>query len=305
MQNNRIMKVNAIKRILIPTDFSKTGLLAVKHAAFMAKLTKAHLILLHVIEIHESAWDIYNPAVIMRDDTTIQKAAEAQLSKLADSISKEYIVSIETICVSGSVSAEIASAVTENQIDLVIMGTHGAHGFKEYFAGSNAYKTVNICPCPVITVQTNAKKLGFTNIVLPIDDCFESRQKVDFTISLAKKYAGKIHILGLFEEKEDTDLKKFNVKLESVKRAITKAGLSFDAKTIRSEDFGLDTLRYARKVKADLISVLTDHESQYNGRFLGVFAQQVVNHSKIPVLSLHPVELGVYDPVSLAGSNSF
>ncbi|MEI8137980.1 MAG: universal stress protein, partial [Bacteroidota bacterium] len=280
-------------------------LLALQHAAFMAKLIKAHLILLHVIEIHESAWDIYNPAIILRDDTAIQKAVEVQLKKLADSISKEYAISIETICVSGSVSAEIANAVNENQIDLVVMGTHGAHGFKEYFMGSNAYKTVSTCPCPVITVQATSKKLGFTNIVLPIDDCFDSRQKVNFTISLAKKYAAKIHILGLFEEGADADLKKFKVKLESVKKAITKAGLGFDTKTIISNDFGLDTLRYARKVKADLISVLTDHESKYNGRFLGVFAQQVVNHSKIPVLSLHPVELGVYDSVSLAGSNAF
>jgi nucleotide-binding universal stress UspA family protein len=299
------MKVNTIKRILIPTDFSKTGLLAVQHAAFMAKLTKAHLILLHVIEIHESAWNIYNPAVIMSGDSTIQTVAESQLKKLADSINKEYAISIETICVSGSVTGEIANAVTENQIDLVVMGTHGAHGFKEYFIGSNAYKTVNICPCPVITVQTNATKLGFTNILLPIDDCFESRQKVDFTISFAKNYSAKIHVLGLFEENTDTDLNKFKVKIDSVEKAIKKIGLAYETKIITSKDFGLDTLRYARKVKADLISVLTDHESTYNGRFLGVFAQQVVNHSKIPVLSLHPVELGVYDSVSLAGSNSF
>jgi nucleotide-binding universal stress UspA family protein len=50
--------------------------------------------------------------------------------------------------VNGSVSAEIANAVNESQIDFVVMGTHGANGFKEFFIGSNLYKTVNICPCP-------------------------------------------------------------------------------------------------------------------------------------------------------------
>jgi hypothetical protein len=50
----------------------------------MAKLTKAHLIMLHVIEVHESAWNIYNPAIIVKNNTSVQKAAEAQLKKLAE-----------------------------------------------------------------------------------------------------------------------------------------------------------------------------------------------------------------------------
>jgi hypothetical protein len=78
----------------------------------------------------------------------------------------------------------------------------------------------------VITVQTNAKKLGFSNIVLPIDDCFESRQKVDFTNAFAKNYSAKIHILALFEKSADADLKKFRVKINSVEKIIKKAGLT-------------------------------------------------------------------------------
>ena len=44
---------------------------------------------------------------------------------------------------------EIEIAVTNYQIDVVIMGTHGASGFNEFFIGSNAHKTIKKCSCPV------------------------------------------------------------------------------------------------------------------------------------------------------------
>jgi len=299
-----LMKMKAIKNILVPTDFSKTASLALEHAAFMAKLFKADLYLLHVVEIHDSVFDIYNTGIMPNDNSAIRQAVLENLDKAAEKIGKENSINVIADCKTGSITAEIVKSVNDNTIDLVIMGTHGAHGFKEFFVGSNAYKTVNICSCPVITVQTNTKKLGFTNIILPIDDCFESRQKVDFTIAFAKAYAAKIHILGIIDDdSSDSDLEKFKVKLNSVEKSAKKAGVNFVTKTVKSNDLGLDTLRYARKVKADLISVLTDHESQYKVNFLGVFANKIINHSNVPILSIQSVELGVYDPVSLAGSN--
>lgn len=299
-----VMKTNPFNRVLIPTDFSKTSLLAVEHAAFMAQLSKADLYVLHAIEISDSAFWIYNPAILFKDNSAIEKIASAKLKELALKIQKQYGITTKTICTTGYATAEIAKAVAEHDIDIVVMGTHGAHGFNELFAGSNAHKTVTICPCPVITVQIHARKSGFTRIVLPIDDCFDSRQKVNFTVRLAKLYSAKIYVLGLLEKSEDTDMDKFKVKLKSVEKALTKAGLACEIKTVKSGNLAEAALRFSKRVKADLISVLTDHESNLTGMFLGAFAKQIVNHSRIPVLSIRPAELGVYDSVSLAGSNA-
>ena len=63
-------------------------------------------------------------------------------------------------------------------------------------------------------------------------------------------------------------------------------------------------LEHSKKVKADLISVLTDHESELTGMFLGTFAKQIVNHSKTPILSMRPAKLGVSPTISFAGFNS-
>ncbi|HWY11316.1 MAG TPA: universal stress protein [Bacteroidia bacterium] len=299
------MKKLQIRNILVPTDFSKTGLLAVEHAAFMARLCKANLHLLHVVEISDTVYNIYNPAILINDFGEVKKLAEKRLNELAEKLKKEYIIDIKPVCKTGHTTSGIIETVKENNIDVVVIGTHGASGFDEFFMGSNAYKIVTVCTCPVVTVQTHYKKLGFTNIVLPIDDCVYSRQKVDTTIALAKRYAAKINVYGFIEKGDDTDSKKFKIKIDSVEKAVRKAGLPYEIKIAKGNNFAESVLSYSKKIKADLIVLLTDHESHMKSMFLGAFAKRIVNHSRIPVMSIRPEESGVYDPVSLAGSNGF
>jgi nucleotide-binding universal stress UspA family protein len=296
------MKTFQVKRILIPTDFSKTSLLALEHAAFMARLFKADIYLFHALEMSETVYTIYNPAVMDEEFKEAEKIAKKLLNDLAVKLKKEYGVSIKTLFTTGRAYTEIVEAVKEHAIDLVVMGTHGAKGFNEFFIGSNSHKTVTVCPCPVITVQTHAKKLGFTNIVLPIDDSMHSREKVNYAITIAKKYAAKIHVLGL--QNENTDPNKFKIKLESVEKVIKKANLPYEIKSVKGDNAASTAMKYSKKVKADLIVVLTDHESRLTGMFLGAFAKQIVNHSPIPVMSIRPTE-GNYESVSLSAASPF
>jgi nucleotide-binding universal stress UspA family protein len=299
------MKTLNIKKILIPTDFSKTGLLAVEHAAFMARACKADLYLFHAIELSESAFSIYNPGIVISGLTEIDTIANNLLSDLAASLRKKYGITTKTICVKNRAAQGVVDAVNEYKIDIVLMGTHGVSGFNEYFIGSNAQRVVAHCPCPVITAQAHAKKLGFTNIVLPVDDSFNSRQKVNTTISLARKYSATIHVLGLLNKSRVSNPKAFKLKLDSIEKAIQKAGLPYEVKTVKGDNLAITAMKYSKKVKADLIVVLTEHESQLPGVSLGPFARQIVNHSKIPVMSIRPEELRIMDPLSLAGSNPF
>jgi len=293
-----------INRILIPTDFSETGLLAVEHGAFMARVFKADLYLLHVIEGMEFTYNVYNPIVMIRDVSEMQEVVIQRLNDLSERIRKDYGISVNILTSSGRTASAIAEMAKAEKIDLVIMGTHGAKGFEEYFIGSNAHKTVTIASCPVITVQSHAQRLGFTNIVMPIDNSLHSRQKVDHVIELASHYASRVHILGLVVP-DETDEKKFSIKLDTVEKAVHNAGISYVLKVIKGENLAVEAMKYSEKVKADLVVIMTDHESDLTGMFLGAFAKQIINHSRIPVMSIKPRE-GGYEGVDVsATSNPF
>ena len=154
----------------------------------------------------------------------------------------------------------------------------------------------------VITNTTiNATKVGFTDIVVPIDNKFHSREKINYALELAKHYASRIHILGLLESHDDNDEGKFNIKLDSVEEIVKKSGLPYLRKVVEGDNLAKAALDYSKEVNADLIVINTDQESNLTGMYIGPFAKQIVNHSRVPVMSVKHGE-GPFDSVNLTGN---
>jgi nucleotide-binding universal stress UspA family protein len=292
-----------IKKILVPTDFSETGLLALEHASFLARLIKADLILLHVLPLNEYHFEIPEPVMRIENHDEINKVVEQKLAEVANDTRTNYGILPRVMSARGKVANEVMQVAQEEKIDLIVMGTHGAHGFEELLIGSNAHKVVTLAPCPVITVQTHAKKLGFTNIVLPIDRSLHSREKVAYAIDLANIYQSKIHILGLLDDDDAVENDKLQIVLDQVQHALEKAEVIFSRQTVRGKLLAAEAMRYGASVDADLIMIMTDHESSLTGLFMGPLAKQIVNHSRIPVLSLKP-HYGTFESLDLTGAYS-
>lgn len=295
--------MSTIKNILIPTDFSETAILAVAHGAKMAHLFNAKIYLLHSVETSLYAAGPGEP-ILVADTENIFKEADEQLQKQAESIKNEYDVEITTLIANGKPAAAIASAVKDNEIDVIIMGTHGASGFEELFMGSNAHKVVTIAPCPVITIRLNTKKVGFSNIILPIGSYLQSRQKVNNAIELASKYNSTVHVLGLLETNDKEDDYKFAIKIETVEKALKNANVKFTKKILRAKNPAVEAMKFSEEIGGDLILIMTEHESDLTGMFLGASAKQIVNHSKIPVMSIRPQEtmIETFDPEGGTGT---
>ena len=280
----------SIERILIPTDFSETAELAVSHGAYMAHLYKAKVYLLH--SIHYPVYTFLpDEPVITEQEIPPEKDIEEKLIKTADGIMQKYHVELVTLTATGRPAKGISEAARENKIDIIVMGTHGASGFEEFFVGSNTLKVVNMAQCPVISVQKSAKRVGFSNIVMPIDNDLHSRQKTNNAIELASVYKSTIHILGLLQMSDNkTEEQKLELKLDSVEENLKKAGITYTRELIRGHNPAIETLNYSDEVKGDLIMVMTGYESTMGSTFLGAFAEQIVNHSRIPVMSIKPAE---------------
>lgn len=297
------MKKNSISNILVPVDFSETGNLALTHAANLAKLFNAKITVCHVMADYTHIFTIPEPVMAAPDIDEFEKGITAKLDELAEGVFAQHGIRAETFITQGRISTEIVNYAEENNVDLIVMGTHGAHGWEEFFIGSNAHKVVTRSKCPVLTVQTHAIKTGFKNIILPIDNSLHSRQKVDLAVLLAEKFGSHIHILGLLESNDKTDVAKFEIKLDSVEDVLGRHKIPFTRQTVRGNNLAVETLNYAKTHTADLIMIMTEHESDMSGMFLGPVARQIVNHSRVPVISIRPIE-GYFEGIDLSGSSN-
>lgn len=283
----------SIRQILTPVDFSETSQQALDHAIFMAKIFNAKLFLVHIIE--ESGYRFELGEMSQLNDK-IKILSHKKLDEFADTIHKEQgIYKPEVLIASGNIAAQIIETADRIKADIIVMGTHGISGFAEFFIGSNAYKVVTQAACPVLTVQKHATRKGFQNIVLPVDDSHTSRQKVKHAAELAKHYGAVVHVVELMPDKEPDTLHKFEAIRKQVNEYLDANEIPKKNKQLVGDNFAKLAMKYANDNECDLIMIMTEQDESLTGFIVGPTAQQVVNHSQIPVLSITPEE--TYIPV--------
>ncbi len=284
-----------IAHILTPVDFSETSIQAVDHAVFMAKIYNAKLSFIHVRDAFKYSDELSDLIML---DRKINESIEKRLDEFASSIHKNHgIIKPEAILAEGNIADTIVRTAEDINADIIVMGTHGTSGWAEFFMGSNAYKVVAQSTRPVLTVQKHALKNGFRNIVLPIDNSIPSRQKVRHAVEFAKHYGSVIHVLALITMDEPEVHKKFDVMLKQVNEYLQKHDIPFENKITDGSNVAKMTMDYANEINADLIMTMTEQEESVTGFLIGPYAQQIVNHSQIPVLSITPQETYITEMV--------
>ena len=287
-----------IKKILIPFDFSETAQLALEHAVFMAKLHKAEILLVHVIESFSFASAISSAFGKSQSEFNekIEVSAGEKLQQLTEKLHHDSGMKVSHRMESGKIYKKIVAIAEETESDIIIMGTHGVSGFQDFLVGSNTYRVVMASPCPVISVQVHSRKIGFKDIVLPIDNSHSSRQKVKHSAEIARHYNSIVHIAGMMTMSDVDMQRRFEVKIHQVQSYLEEHEVAHTVKVFKTDNPPLTTMTYSNQINADLLIIMTDQEG--SGIFMGNFAQQIINQSKIPVMSIRPDE-GDPDKISL------
>lgn len=194
---------------------------------------------------------------------------------------------------SGKVAQVLGEAAREEKSPMIVCGTNGASGFERYFMGSTAVRIVMESPCPVITIREgfNFHK-DLENIVMPIRVNETSRQKVPFTTEMARIFGSKVHILGLIDSPVySSELRTYIFQIEEF---LKREGVKFESVVKRYSNYCDTVMKYAEDIDADLVAINTEQNNPINVAriFLGTNAQQIVHHSQIPVLCIHPHDIG-------------
>lgn len=262
------------KIILTPIDFTEVSEFAIDHAVHMAQSIGAKLLLLHIVK---EAGDM--------------QGAQQKIQVHIDEIKDTYPdVEINGIVRIGDIYSDISNAAAENNVQVIVMGTHGLKGF-QFITGSRALKVVGDSEIPFLIVQKDSPKFsGFKNIMVPLSLEKESKQKLSYVKNIAHYFNSKI-FLTVPKEKDEFLKNKLTRDFAYSKQFFSEAGIDFEGHQLDGKNGVKAYLDFTKNYSIDLIVVMNHNEG-----ILPVISNDIqeliTNKNRIPTFLINPINTG-------------
>ncbi len=271
-----------MKRILVPIDFSKYSEEALKVAAQIARKNKSEIILLHLLELPHQGGDAISNGSSIPEIMFYKNAAIGNLEDLMDA---DYL---KGIYVSEATKFEkvpegILEVSKTNQVDLIVMGSHGTSGFEELLIGSNTEKVVRLSEIPVLVVKGNDGYFRAKNLVFASDFSKEIRKPFQKMLEFAKIFNSNLYLVMICTPN--------NFKTTQVAEKIMHDFVAdFDMENYSTHVYNDANIEkgifnFANSVEADLIAIGTHGRTGLSHFFNGSIGEDVANHSKRPIIT--------------------
>lgn len=269
-----------MNKILVPTDFSEYAHKALDYAVMLAKKVNAEVILHHGFALPDlPAGSIGGLEKMRRVETNYCKE---KLQELAGSYAGDVYehtgepVQIRPLLTDGgSTVVVIADIVKDEGVELVVMGTKGAHGLEKLFVGSVTVEVADRVACPVLAIPAKS-------YVTPI-------HRLVYATQFDPADSPLIHRLHNFADKIDAELTCLHIQKDAKERLseeFTKSleleGLSLEIRVNQSSTSGIR--EFVENEKPDILVMLTHERSFFEGLFNKSITHEIAYAATTPVL---------------------
>ena len=270
-----------MKRILVPCDFSDPAVQAFKFAVEIARQSGGEVILLNVIELPVMSDSVLMPSLSFEEAfiKDMKTHSEKNFSKMKSKWAGD--VKVTALIEYGSTTPSIRDFVQDNKIDLVVMGTHGATGMKEFFIGSNTEKIVRTSPVPVISVKGPTKISSIKNIVFPNTLDLDQEELTLKVKSVQNFFGASLHVLYVNTPsrfRPDVDVKK---EMKAFAKRFMLKDYTLTIFNDYTEEEGLRN--FVAESKSDMVVMATHGRRGLNHLMSGSIAEDAVNHLQYPI----------------------
>ncbi len=277
-----------MKRILVPTDFSKTSIIALEVASEIAKKAGAEVIALHVVEEATSESFRVTGEVVQRNFADrlytfkLLEKSKKQLEKLVHD-PKFSAIKLDGELRLGNAYHGMNAIITEQKVDLVVMGTRGLSRLQEMIIGSNTEKVVRHAKVPVLSVHKKPSKVNFKNIVYATSMSKNEEKFSRIVIEAQEMYNAKVHLVRI---NTPGDFQRDRIAKDYMEKFAKKLGLknyTINVYNDLTEEEGI--IYFADSINADMIAMATHGRTGFAHVLAGSIAEEVVSHAKRPVLT--------------------
>ncbi|HEY0090861.1 MAG TPA: universal stress protein, partial [Flavobacterium sp.] len=183
-----------MKRILVPTDFSKHAEYALRVAAQIARNNGSEIILLHMLELPHQGSDALATGAAIPEIMYFKNKA---IQKLEDLMDVDYLkgVTVSEVIQFEKAFEGILGISKKNNVDFIVMGSHGASGFQEMFIGSNTEKVVRSSEVPVLVIKNDIPEFRANNFVFASDFAPEIKKPFRKIKEFADLFNAHLHLV--------------------------------------------------------------------------------------------------------------
>lgn len=285
-----------MKSILVPTDYSDTANRAARFAISLANKTKAKLVFVNQISILEVTTNTAFTGIYVPVPERQMEAASDELKKNVRKVfnsMKLNMSDFDTTCIllTGVGTVElILEAAKKNKADLIVMGTHGASGFRKFIVGSNAAKVIEKSKVPVITIPKSystrkvIKKIGFAT------DHDNIEKDLKHIIPIATLLNASIELFYIGPNFPESAKARNFKPVEDLEKLKVKTGFSnysyVEISTRFENDFfdGVET--YQKKHKPDMLYMVTKSRNWIDKILDPSKSKEIAYQTKIPLISI-------------------
>ncbi len=288
-----------MNKILVPTDFSQQAANALGVALSIARKSGAELHLYHVIEAPDFPEITDIMAYQSLGNTNVLEKVEEQLAQIADceecqDLRISYSIDVD------SPYKKISDKASDENFDLIVIGSHGRKGIDRILIGSTTEKVIQHAPCLVLTIKEPASYFSPSNIVFGSNFYGEIAHGFSCLIQFAELYEATIHLLKINTRNHFETTRYTRQLMESFAEEQHLSNYTINLYNDDSEEEGI--LHFAQDTEADMICVPTHGKTGLSHLLSSSIAENVSEQAFRPVMTyrIKPVRInyGVIGPFS-------
>ncbi len=272
-----------MKKILVPTDFSNEAENALKVAAQLAKKHDCELILLHMLDLPLNQLNVGGAVPTdLPEAVYFMRLAHKQFEDL---LKNDYLsgIRVSEMVDFHDISVGILETCKKNNVDLIIMGSHGADGLKEMFIGSTAEKIVRTSDTPVLVIKNEHEEFNIEEFVFASDFNNDNKETYKQAVKLAESFNAKIHLLMVNTVSNFTTTATAKVRIAEFIQGTDFSNYTVNIYNDETVEKGI--LNFSHIINADLIGISTHGRQGIAHFFNGSISEDLVNHAKRPVIT--------------------
>ena len=272
-----------MKKILVPTDFSIGSEEALKVAAQLAKKFNSELHVMHMIELP------YNtPVDAMHESSELPEAMffmKMAHKSFEDFLNKDYLKDLNVLesIQNNSAFEGIIDSAHEKEIDLIVMGSRGASGIKEIIIGSNTEKVVRTSDIPVLVIKREDASFKINDVVFACEFTEEYKKSFLDAIDFVNASNATMHLLMVNTPSDFMTTRTAEERMNSFLEGVDIGEYTLNIYNDVSVEKGI--LNFGNSIDADVIAMSTHGRQGLSHFFNGSISEDLVNHSKRPVVT--------------------